>query len=640
MILFRNFKAIKPYLALFLLVQTIIRVSLLAREAIDLEFTSLEVFKIFAVGLYFDVLVSVFFTLPLLMVLTLLPNRFFTSKTFTIAKIILPILFIFTLNFGFVAEHIFWDEFTTRFNFIAVDYLVYTTEVIGNIKESYPLYIIFPAIFLVSIAVYYFTRKFFNKIDVSFVSAKQRTATFFACVILMLASYFGGDYNQSQISKENQVANELAGNGVYNLFYAFWNNEIDYERFYKKQDSQQVIKHTKELLTEKEKGVTITQVDFNTKKIDYDAPSKFKNVIIVVMESMSADYMGRYTEGSTLTPSLDRFAKEGYSFDKNYATGTRTVRGLEAVSLSIPPTPGQSILRRKNNENLFSAGFIFKDRGYDTKFIYGGNGFFDNMNYFFENNGFDIVDRKSFSKEETEFGNVWGLCDEDLFKKVISEADKSYANNKKFMHMVMTTSNHRPYTYPEGKIDIPSKNGRSGGVKYADYSVGKLVEWAQTKPWFKDTVFVFVADHTAGAGGKAELDLKKYHIPMIFYSPNFIKPASYNKTSSQIDLMPTLLGLLKFDYISKFYGEDLINDTDEVPHAFISNYQKVALIKRDKLVVLKPKAELQQLSWPEQVNENDMDKELIDDTIAYYQSASWWKTNYKRIDTICKDCKK
>jgi phosphoglycerol transferase MdoB-like AlkP superfamily enzyme len=326
-------------------------------------------------------------------------------------------------------------------------------------------------------------------------------------------------------------------------------------------------------------------------------------------------------------------AKEGLLFSQLYATGTRTVRGLEAITLSVPPTPGQSIVRRPGNDNLFSLGFVFKDRGYDTKFIYGGYGYFDNMSAFFSTNGFDVVDRTSMTKPEINFANVWGVADDDMFARALKEADASYAAGKPFMHLIMTTSNHRPYTYPEGRIDIPSKSGRAGGVKYADYSVGKLVEWAQKKPWFKDTVFVFLADHTAGAGGKAELDPKKYHIPMIFYAPELIGKGRYDKIASQIDFAPTLLGWLNFSYRSKFYGEDLMQKHDNAQRAFISNYQKVALAKNGKITVLAPKRKIEQFGWPQEDPLAKEDPELISDAIGYYQSASWWHETQKRINT-------
>jgi phosphoglycerol transferase MdoB-like AlkP superfamily enzyme len=174
------------------------------------------------------------------------------------------------------------------------------------------------------------------------------------------------------------------------------------------------------------------------------------------MESMSARFMQRFGwTGPAITPNLDRLAGESLFFDRAYATGTRTVRGLEAITLSIPPTPGRSIVKRPGNENLASIGFVFRERGYDTRFICGGDGFFDNMNYFFTHNGFSIIDRDAFDESATTFGNAWGLCDEDLYTQSIADANESHRAGRPFMQLLMTTSNHRPYTFPAGRVGIP-----------------------------------------------------------------------------------------------------------------------------------------------------------------------------------------
>lgn len=622
---------LKPYIILFLVIQTLIRVTLLARGYQDVVFTAGELVQIFARGFWFDICTVGFVVLPIALVHFFAPSSLWQGKKGIWVERGLRFLLLYVLIFTAVSEHIFWTEFTTRFNFIAVDYLVYTQEVIGNINESYPVLPIMTLIAILAAAITWFTTRNAIQPPVSAkpfrVRAKMFAAYLLACVVLNNMSH----YVDTQFN-DNTEAAELAGNGIYNLFYAFWNNEIDYNRFYVEYDKQRVSDHTRALLTEKkqrfENDHGITRI------IKAQGPEKHKNVILVMMESLSADYMGTFGNKEGLTPNLDRLAKEGLLFSQTYATGTRTVRGLEAATLSLPPTPGQSIVRRPHNDNLFSLGFVFQDRGYDTKFIYGGYGYFDNMNEFFHGNGFDIVDRTNLSADEVHFANVWGVADDDLFARALKESDASYKAGKPFFHFIMTTSNHRPFTYPDGFIDIPSKSGRNGGVKYADYSVGKLMEWAKTKPWYKDTVFIFVADHTAGAGGKAELDPHKYHIPMIFYAPGIVKQGNYNKIASQIDLAPTLLGILNFSYRSKFYGENLLGKDAVTPRAFISNFQKVALVKEGAITILAPKREIDQLSWPDSVKLPLVNQALADDTVAYYQSASWWREVYRREPTV------
>ncbi|GAB4301338.1 MAG: hypothetical protein Fur0034_14950 [Desulfuromonadia bacterium] len=306
-------------------------------------------------------------------------------------------------------------------------------------------------------------------------------------------------------------------------------------------------------------------------------------------ESLSAEYLGVFGNRDNLTPTLDRLSTHSLFFTNLYATGTRTVRGLEALTLSVPPLPGTAIVKRPDNGGFNSWGEIMRKKGYDTKYIYAGYGYFDNMNAFFSANGFDIVDRSSFGKEEIAFANVWGVCDEDLFRKTILEARKSYGAGRPFFSMVMTTSNHRPFTYPEGRIDIPSKSGRSGGVKYADYAIGRLMDEARREPWFRDTIFVIVADHCAGSAGKTDLPVKRYEIPMLVYSPAHVTPARVDTMMSQIDVAPTILGLLGMSYDSTFLGRDILRNPSPIPRAFISTYQKLGYLTDKELVVLGPK---------------------------------------------------
>ncbi len=165
--------------------------------------------------------------------------------------------------------------------------------------------------------------------------------------------------------------------------------------------------------------------------------------------------------------------------------------------------------------------------------------------------------------------------------------------------MVMTTSNHRPFTYPEGKIDIPpSSQTRAGAIKYADFAIGEFLASAEKKPWFKDTVFVVTADHCANSAGKSEIPVRNYHIPLFVYSPAHVKPAEVTALSSQLDLAPTLLGLLNLSYDSRFFGRDMLAGNPE-GRAFLSTFQKMGLLKDGRLAVLGPKKYLKSYRWNE-----------------------------------------
>lgn len=620
-----------PYWVTFLAVQLVTRLFLLfySGAAGDASFTQLA--EIFSCGLLYDLLALGFFLVPLIFAHLFRRRPAGSGRLYRRLRYSSFFIFTYLWLFTAVAEFFFWQEFGTRFNFIAVDYLVYTQEVLGNISESYPLYPILIALAALTALLTWAWRGALEQRPAAggLTSFRMSGGGLIVAPFLLLLPPLDA---AAPLMNNNQSLQELARNGTYSLFSAYRNNELDFKGFYMTKPEKQVGADLRSLMEEEENDFASNDPEDITRIIRRTGPELHKNVIMVVMESMSGDYMGLFGNKKNLTPNLDRLAGSGLSFTHLYATGTRTVRGLEALSLSIPPTPGQSILRRKDNGNLFTIGSIFQDRGYDTAFIYGGHGYFDNMNAYFSANGFRIVDRLSFADDQVHFSNVWGVCDEDLFNQVLTQADGAQKEGKPFFYMVMTTSNHRPYTFPDGTIGLPQKS-RLSAVTYADYAVGQLIRDAKKKEWFKDTVFIFVADHTAGAGGKAALSIGKYHIPAIFYAPGFIKPQRYELTASQIDIPPVLLGLLNFSYKTKFFGEDVLNDKDEAAHAhaFISNYQKVALLRDNKLSVLEPN----RLS-EEYIDDKKVDKEdprLLLDTVSYYQYAAGWRTRMKRIPT-------
>ena len=221
------------------------------------------------------------------------------------------------------------------------------------------------------------------------------------------------------------------------------------------------------------------------------------------------------------------------------------MRGLEAITASFPPIPTVSILRRRGNQGIATWGQVMNELGYRSSFLYGGYGYFDDMNSFFAGNGFQVLDRTDI--ENVRFENVWGVSDEDLFDRAIQHYDEQYASGKPFFSIIMTTSNHKPYTFRPGLEQEgikPEGGGRQSGVRYADYALAYFLREAAKQPWFDNTVFVVVADHGARVYGKAEIPLETYEIPLMIYSPKHLAPRQVDTLMTQIDIAPTVLGLL------------------------------------------------------------------------------------------------
>jgi phosphoglycerol transferase MdoB-like AlkP superfamily enzyme len=606
----------------FLLVMFAIRILLWIMTPAEAALSLPLLLKAAAVGLVFDLATLSYSLVPVALYLLLAPRRLVAVRWHDWLVRCLFFVFVAVLLFDAAAEYFFFDEFGTRFNFIAVDYLIYTTEVIGNIRESYPLTPIFAVIGSGALlATWLLRQRLQQAASITFGGRYRRTGLLL--LVPTLVALVGVNVAQTSLSTNN-YANELAGNGIYNLVAAFRNNELSFSRFYRTAPQDQVLAQLRTLVTERNNRFAAPNSPRFTRQISAEGPMRRLNLIVVVEESLSASFLGSYGNQEGLTPNLDRLASQSLRFTNLYATGTRTVRGLEALTLSIPPLPGTSIVKRPNNGGFRSWGEIMAAKGYDNKYIYAGYGYFDNMNAFFSGNGFKVVDRADFAKDEVNFANVWGVSDEDLFRKVIREADASHAAGRPFFSMVMTTSNHRPYTYPAGRIDIPSKTGRKGGVKYADYAIGRFLAEARQEPWFKDTLFVFVADHCASSAGKTGIPVKKYEIPLLVYAPQHIKPGVVDRLMSQIDVAPTILGLLNLSYDSDFLGRDILKADQAAPRAFIATYQKLGYLTEDRLLVLEPQQQVRQYRLDRRNGETEaiaVDQGLWSDMLAYYQGA-------------------
>ncbi len=622
----------------------LMRVVLLIRARPFIDDISSDLVYIFGQGLVYDIAFISYFYIPFVLFFLVLPNKWLNSRILGSLIQAGSFMVLYGLGFCLVAEWYFWSEFGVRFNFISVDYLVYRREVTDNILQSYPVFFILPVLFVLTGIVFYLIRPSILRTLCVKDSFKKRAVIATALLMLPLLSFAMLDQSQRRVSDNNYV-NELASNGPYQLFAAFRNNRLDYRQFYATGNDHDLSPRLKNLVTGKDMipGEGTYDID---RYINAQEPAKKLNVMLITVESLSAKFLSRFGQKHDITPFMDEWFKQGLLFTNFYATGTRTTRGLEAITLSIPPTPGRSIVKRPDNRGMFTLGKVFKNSGYDTAFLYGGRGFFENMNAFFSGNGYRIVDQPCLSSSEVTFKNAWGVCDEDLYNRTIREANKSYKARKPFFFHLMTTSNHQPFTYPDGKIDLtPGEgnggSGRSGGVKYADYALSQLMNQAKKQPWFEDTVFVVVADHCASSAGKVGLPVEKYHIPMFIYSPKHIRPGEVDTLASQIDLAPTLLALLNISYESFFFGKDILSP-DFKGRALIANYQKLGLLNKEELLFLSPGKQINRIGLGQGnsvLEKVSKDYPGVRNLMAYYQGADYvfthrlnrWRRPLKRL---------
>ncbi len=607
-----------PIVRIYLIFHFITRILLSSYALWQQQITIYDLVSIFVIGTFND-LISLCYFLPVISLVIIGFYKLLARYKFLYVSCSFIAYFctIALLIFIAIAEIIFWDEFGVRFNFIAVDYLIYTHEIIGTVKESLPYIEILLGIIIITLLIVFFLRKYIIN-QASTLNGKKHI---FCVIMLFLLSLVAFNfYNPNKIAfNSNKYAIELAKNGPYEFFSAYFNNSLDYNKFYPVIDKNQALNIVRSNLSKEQQIYSnATTIERNIRASSFNS-NKY-NIIFITVESLSGEFMGKFGNQQNITPNLDKLAEQSIFFTNLYAVGTRTVRGLEAITLSVPPTPGSSIIRRPDNQSLFNIATIFKNQDYAVNFLFGGYSYFDNLQNYFHGNGYNIVDQGNLKSNEISFANIWGVADEDILIKSLELADQNYKEGKAFFSLIMTTSNHRPYTFPEGRIDLPSGGGRRAAVKYTDYAIGKFLALAKTHPWFDNTIFVITADHCASSAGKTDLPVNKYHIPLLIYAPNILKPQIVDNLASQIDIAPTILGLLNFSYNSKFFGQDILNMPAN--RAFISTYQLLGFMKDNHLVILRPQ---EQAKTYKLIAEDKIEVEnipsLVEEASSFYQVA-------------------
>jgi phosphoglycerol transferase MdoB-like AlkP superfamily enzyme len=578
-------------------------------------------------GLLNDFVESLYIVAPLMLYLLLMPDRWYRTRT---SRAMLAGGFVLTLCaliYVAAAEFYFFEEFDARFNLVAFDYLRYPAEVFIDIWQAYPvLKALLVTVALAGTLTWTLRHRLLAGTDTA-TTLRRRLGPFAVYAALLVGAI--GWYPTDALSRSsNRVENELVQNGYSSFFRAAATNQIDYRDYYASGDPASNLRLLAGVLGAG--GGEFTRLAEG--RLDRRFPARADglgrlNVIVVSSESFGAKFSRLYGSEHDLTPNFDAYAQRGIWFAHTYASGTRTVRGLEALTASFPPIPTVSIVRRPGNEGIATWGGVMRDLGYDTSFLYGGYGYFDNMNAFYAGNGFEVLDRNAIGK--VRFENIWGVADEDLFDLELKHCSELYARGKPFFSIVMTTSNHKPFTFRAGLegLGIPEEGGgRKAGVKYADYALGYFLREAAKQPWFDDTIFVVVADHGARVYGKADIPLNSYEIPLMIYAPTHLAPRRVDELMTQIDIAPTVLGLLGLPYEAPFFGQDVLHaPAGESRVALFSHDRDVAIYRDGRVAVLGMDGRVRDFLYDRSRDSFEpaaADSALDALGIAYFQTAS------------------
>ncbi|MCG2838028.1 LTA synthase family protein [Photobacterium sp. WH77] len=384
------------------------------------------------------------------------------------------------------------------------------------------------------------------------------------------------------------LLNDLTLNSSYSVIFAAKNmaSEKNAEAFYGTMPLDDIIETVRASSGRPESFMPGDILTLNTNAPTVEGK---KNLVILLQESLGARFVGGLG-GLPLTPNLDALMQEGWNFTQVYATGTRSVRGIEAMTTGFTPTPSRAVVKlSKSQTGFYTIAGLLDRQGYHTQFIYGGESHFDNMKSFFLGNGFeDIVDLPDFVNPK--FVGSWGASDQDLYQMADKQFTKLHQTGQPFFSLVFTSSNHSPYEFPDGEIELyeQPEHTRNNAVKYSDKALGEFFAKARQSEYWKDTVFIVIADHDARAEGNVPVPVDRFHIPAVILGED-IQPRQDDRLASNIDMAPTLLSLIGADNTSPMIGHDLTKEVaPEYQRAMMQFDKNFGYLTRDKLVVLQP----------------------------------------------------
>ena len=594
--------------------------------------------EIFISGLRVDIAtLSYLFVIPAL-ITCLMINYKNLKKIWLFFLRIWIVLSIWLLVFMEVVTPSFILEYDVRPNRLFVEYLMYPSELMNMLLSGYKTELTIVT-FLSSLTLY-----FSWKGSAVVLNEPAMPVWYWRLLLAILVLLLGVMGARSSLGHRplnpamvafsiDPLMNDLTLNSTYSMLFAVkqLQNEDDAFKYYGQMDEDEVINLVRD-------STNLGLNKYFSKEFPTMASHKSsyrgqkKNLVILLQESLGARYVGKLG-GLPLTPNIDKLMEEGWNFTNVYATGTRSVRGIEAIITGFSPTPARSVVKLgKSQSGFFSIAHLLKKNGYHTQFIYGGESHFDNMKSFFLGNGFDDMQDFGTFKEPTFVGS-WGASDEDLYAKAHLQFSVLHEQRKPFFSLVFTTSNHTPFDYPDGRIELYNqpKETRENAAKYSDYALGKFFENAKRSAYWADTIFLIVADHDSRAYGDQLVPIKHFHIPAVIVGSDIIHRQD-TRLASQIDLPQTLLSLIGVDSDNPMIGHDLTQEIPQVKlRAMMQFYKNFAWMDgQNNVVVLQPEKSPVEFYY-DRKNENlvgskESNPELV---IKAKANALWGSLAYK-----------
>ena len=583
----------------------------------------------FLYGLRMDTITSSVLLIIPMFLLTLSPKR---VQNFI--NIFLKYYFLLVISFLIyieIATFPFIAQYDVRPNYLFVEYLEYPKEVFGMILADYKLALSI-AFIIIGSFIYFYLKSFKESLDDIFeINYGKRVLLFLPLVLLLflgIRSSFGhrGANVSDAMYSSNRMLNEITKNSVHSIAYAMYVNA--------KHEGKGIIKQygkmdINEAISRVENRLNIQSLDekFPLSRVEktHFKNQKPKNLVIFLQESLGYQFVEAVGGEKGITPNLNRLSKEGILFKDLYSNGTRSVRGIAGVTAGSFSVPGKGVVKRnKSQKEYFTIAKLLKPYGYHTSFIYGGESRFDNMKSWFLGNGYDeIIDQPKF--KNPNFVGTWGVCDEEVASRANEEFKKLYKQNQKFASVIFSTSNHSPFDFPDGKIDLikgEEKKSVKNAIKYADFAIGKFIAKAREEEYYKDTIFVIVADHNVRVYGDDMVPVDMFQIPALILGED-VKPLSYDKLTTQPDVLATALDLIGLDLKYPIMGHSIFSDKKQnITLMQFNTYY--ALRVDDKVAILRPNKKAITFEYKDKhLKKIEHDEELEKDVLAFVVSLNY-----------------
>lgn len=648
----KAFGPLMPFLQIILYVLILLSLSRLLLVFIfsrHLNFPS-DLYSIFLQGLRVDLaFLSMCFSLPLLLYIAVQKTAALKNFLHTPIAIYLSTFFASFVFFELVTP-MYLSEYGVRPERKFYEYLNTPAEVSKMLIGMYGGWLI-PLALIPSLSFYFCYRKIRASFKEHATWSLTKTLLLLPLVFIILtltarSSFDHRPLNPSMVAfSNNATTNALPLNSLYSVLYSIYQlkDESTSSEVYGKLNHEEVMK-----IIQQEKKMYQPAAENN------QVITTHKNIVIILEESLGARFVSELG-GEKLTPQLDQLLNEGIRFNQLYATGTRSVRGIESVITGFPPTPSFSVVKlSESQQNFFTLAQLLKQYDYQSHFYYGGEAHFDNMKGFFLGNGFDeVIEQPDFITPN--FVGSWGASDEDVFSRMHEDLLKETGKPK--LYVTLTTSNHTPFDFPdyEGMDEAHKEKTRENAVRYADYALGSFIAKAKLSPYWQDTIFLIVADHDLRASD-FQLNHEKYphgklnqvfpvdafHIPAVILGGN-IPIRAINTRASQIDLPLTLLAMAGIHEETPMIGRNLVPTIDiENPGRAIMQYNELqAYWQANQLVILRPNQKPMSLELKE--NHDFVETHIPALELKALAQALWASLSYEnnsyQLDPISKSKK-